>query len=224
MAGASEQKIRDAAEQLKAEGVPINSISARKIIEITGGRNATVAKVLQEWKEHEEYSQSLKSVEIPLVLSEKLNLFGAEIWRDASKMAEIENVALREQLMRMQSDMKEQSEQFVKDTEAMEQRYVEWREEHEEMLQQKNDDIEYYKKEYAKASGSAGNYNRDLKAATKELDAANALVKEQSATIARLTDELAKAKEEIARTEGKNDLAEITAIIKNLIADEKGKK
>ena len=224
MAGATEQEIRDAAEQLKADGVPIKSISARKIIEITGGRNATVAKVLQEWKDHEEYSQSLKSVEIPLVLSEKLNLFGAEIWRDASKMAEVENVALREQLMRMQSDMKEQSEQFVKDTEAMEQRYQSWQEESDDILARVKAELEQYKKDWSKAAGEAANLNRDFKEAAAQRDAERAVVAEQSATIERLTDELAKAKEEIARIEGKNDLAEIKAIIEGLIADGKSKK
>ena len=116
------QQIWDAADKLKADGVPVSKISNRKIIEITGGKNATVTDVLAEWKAEQEHNQSLKSVDLPLKLTEKLNLFGAEVWRDAMNDAGLENVALREQVVRLKEEMKEAAEEFRKDVAFIEEK------------------------------------------------------------------------------------------------------
>ena len=119
------QQIWDAVNKLKADGVPVSKISNRKIIEITGGKNATVTDVLAEWKAEQEHNQSLKSVDLPLKLTEKLNLFGAEVWRDAMNDAGLENVALREQVVRLKEEMKEAAEEFRKDVAFIEEKNAE---------------------------------------------------------------------------------------------------
>ena len=119
------QQIWDAADKLKADGVPVSKISNRKIIEITGGKNATVTDVLAEWKAEQEHNQSLKSVDLPLKLTEKLNLFGAEVWRDAMNDAGLENVALREQVVRLKDEMKDAAEEFRKDVAFIEEKNAE---------------------------------------------------------------------------------------------------
>lgn len=119
------QQIWDAADKLKADGVPVSKISNRKIIEITGGKNATVTDVLAEWKAEQEHNQSLKSVDLPLKLTEKLNLFGAEVWRDAMNDAGLENVALREQVVRLKDEMKDLAEEFRKDVAFIEEKNAE---------------------------------------------------------------------------------------------------
>ena len=117
MAAVTKEQVFETADQLESEGSAVNQ---RSIIAKIGGSHSTVGKFLNEWKEQKEFSQSLKSVEIPLALSEKLNLFGAEIWRDASKIAEVENVALREQVIRLQAQIAEQRDEHVKDISEIE--------------------------------------------------------------------------------------------------------
>ena len=121
MAAVTKEQVFEVADQLESEGLAVNN---RSIIAKIGGSHSTVGKFLNEWKEQKEFSQSLKSVEIPLALSEKLNLFGAEIWRDASKIAEVENVALREQVIRLQAQITEQRNEHVKDITELETKHA----------------------------------------------------------------------------------------------------
>ena len=121
MAAITKEQVFEVADQLHSEGQAVNN---RSIIAKVGGSHSTVGKYLNEWKEQQEFSQSLKSVEVPLSLSEKLNLFGAEIWRDASKIAEVENVALREQVIRLQAQISQQRDEHVKDITEIETKHA----------------------------------------------------------------------------------------------------
>ena len=108
----TEKQVWDTADELVANGN--NNPSQRDIIKEIGGSAGTVGPYLDSWKKDKDHRDSLQSVEVPPVLLEKNALFMAEIWRKAEELAGVENQAMREQILRLKSEMENAASDYQK--------------------------------------------------------------------------------------------------------------
>ena len=184
----TKEKVFEIAAELECEG---KKVSQRAVRAKLGGKGSftTIGDYLNEYNDEKLLNESLKTIELPEKLAEKMRLTIAEFWQEANSVANIENEALKLSNIELHAQIEDMK--F----------------EHRAAISEMED--EQSVKEAAAAVTIA-----DLEAKIADLEAKNA---ENEALIA-------SQKEEIARIEGKNDLAEIKAIIEGLIADGKGKK
>ena len=193
------EQVFQAADELEAAGEAVNN---RNIIAKIGGSHTTISPLLKEWKEEKALSESLKSVELPDNLADEINLFGAKIWREANKNAEVNNSALREQNMRLQSEIETLRDEHIQDVADIEKR-------HSEALEKAADEYAALKNEHQEVIADMAS---DLESEKTLNEASERALKDAEVQIQRLQKEVARLEE---KASSGADFEAIKALIEN---------
>lgn len=100
----TKEQVFETAMQIEANG---EKVTTRSVVAKIGGSHSTISDFLKEWKEKKAFAESLESEEISDAAQEKVRLFVAEIFREARTTAQVDNVALREQIVRYQLEIQQ---------------------------------------------------------------------------------------------------------------------
>jgi len=111
----TEERIIEVAEKLEAEGVNPTQVSVREAL--GGGSFATIGPVLKKWKESKKEDHALTEIQVPEVITERLEQLQGAVWQAAVDEAEHRLAAEREALHHAQeqaaSDVAEQMESIA---------------------------------------------------------------------------------------------------------------
>lgn len=111
----TEERIIEVAEKLEAEGVNPTQVSVREAL--GGGSFATIGPVLKKWKESKKEDHALTEIQVPEVITERLEQLQGAVWQAAVDEAESRLAAEREALHHAQeqaaSDVAEQMESIA---------------------------------------------------------------------------------------------------------------
>lgn len=98
----TEQQIRDAAEQIAAQG---DNPTLEGIRQITGGSYTTISPVLRSWKAAQVEQRDRAVDPIPEDLAERMQRLGVEVWAEARRITAERMAGEREALEQTRADM-----------------------------------------------------------------------------------------------------------------------
>ena len=112
-----EQVFKIAAE-LEAEGKKPTQKAVREAL--GGGSFSTINGFLAEYREHKENLDVLQTMEVPERLMDDAKVFVASFWQAANDLAQTENVALKERIATLESEIEEMRDEHQSVVEALE--------------------------------------------------------------------------------------------------------